>query len=67
MSLNVNLIDVSILRAACPERSEADLQPWVDPIRKACTKFEMNTVRRAAAFITQMAHESGLKPGAKRT
>jgi putative chitinase len=61
--MNLNLIDVSILRAACPERSETDVLPWVGPIQKACARFEMNTVRRVAAFIAQMAHESGLKPG----
>lgn len=58
-----SLLDVSVLRAACPERNEAQLQPWVDPIKKACERFEINTVRRVAAFIAQMAHESGLKPG----
>lgn len=59
----VDLIDVSILRAACPERSLAELQPWVEPIKDACRRFEINTIRRIASFISQMAHESNLIPG----
>lgn len=56
-------IDVQLLRVACPERTEAQLAPWVAPIQQACKRFEINTVRRVAAFISQMAHESSLKLG----
>lgn len=59
----IDLISVCVLRAACPERTEAQLLPWVEPIKAACRKFEINTIRRIAAFISQMAHESGLIPG----
>ena len=59
----IALIGLPVLKAACPERSDADLTLWVDPIRKACLKFDINTIRRIAGFISQMAHESGLKPG----
>lgn len=59
----IDLISVAVLRAACPERSEAQLAPWVDAIKAACRKFEINTIRRIAAFISQMAHESSLIPG----
>ena len=59
----IDLITVAVLRAACPERNDAQLLPWVEPIKSACRKFEINTIRRIAAFVAQMAHESGLKPG----
>lgn len=59
----IDLISVNILGAACPERTEAQLLPWVDAIKVACRKFEINNIRRIAAFISQMAHESGLIPG----
>lgn len=59
----IDLVTVAVLRAACPERTGAQLAPWVDPIKAACRKFEINTIRRIAAFIAQMAHESGLIPG----
>lgn len=59
----IGKIDVQLLRVACPERTEAQLAPWVEPIQRACQRFDINTVRRVAAFISQMAHESHLKPG----
>jgi putative chitinase len=58
----VDLITPATLHAACPERSSADLAPIVPPIVAACVKFEMNTIRRVAAFVTQMAHEAQLQP-----
>lgn len=59
----IRLIDVSVLRAACPERSQADLAPWVDPIKRACERFEIDRIRRIAAFLAMIAHESGFIPG----
>jgi putative chitinase len=58
----IDLISTAILRAAAPERTQAELTPWVAPIKAACLRFEINTARRVAAFIAQMAHESGLMP-----
>lgn len=46
--------------AVSKPRSAAELEPWAVAIRKACTKFEIDRIRRVAAFITQMAHESDL-------
>ena len=59
----IELIDVSVLRAACPERSGAQLAPWVDPIKRACEKFEIDRIRRIAAFVATLAHECGFIPG----
>jgi putative chitinase len=61
----IDMIDAELLHIACPERSLAELAPWVEPIRRACLKFEINTVRRVAAFVAQMAHESGMQPRAE--
>lgn len=33
-------------------------ETWIGPITAACQKFEINTPKRVAAFIAQMAHES---------
>lgn len=57
----VDLINVKVLRAACPERPGEELAALVEPIKAACRRFEINTVRRVAAFIAQMAHESKLQ------
>lgn len=59
----IELLDVSVLRAACPERSEAQLAPWVDPIKRACERFEIDRIRRIAAFVATIAHECGFIPG----
>lgn len=59
----VALIDVSVLKAAAPERDAASLAEWVDPIKRACRRFEMTTIRRMASFIAVfLAHESNLRP-----
>jgi len=59
----IDLVDVSVLRAACPERSEALLAPWLDPIKRACAQFEIDRIRRIAAFVSTIAHECGFVPG----
>jgi putative chitinase len=55
----VSLIDLGLLVEVIPERPSAELRPWVDPIRQACWKWDIGTVREVAAFIAQAAHESG--------
>lgn len=47
-------IDLSLIRVIC-RNATVEL---VEPIRAACIKYEINTIRRVAAFIAQMAHES---------
>lgn len=59
----IAMIDAGLLRVAKPNASE--LQQWVEPIRAACARFEINTIRRIAAFITTLAHEGGFKVGAR--
>jgi putative chitinase len=58
---DIATVDAGLL-ALVSDQPRAELEKWVAPIRAACIKFEINTVRRVAAFIAQMAHESGLKP-----
>ena len=59
----IELIDISVLRAACPERSEAQLAPWLAPIKLACQRFEIDRIRRVAAFLATIAHECQFVPG----
>lgn len=63
MMLPIDLIDVSVLRAACPERTNEQLAPWLAPIKVACQRFEIDRIRRIAAFLTTIAHECQFKPG----
>lgn len=47
------------LLAAVAQGSRADLPAWVAPLRAACLQFGITTPRRLAAFLAQVAHESG--------
>lgn len=40
-------------------KGRARLTPIVEPLNAAMTEFEINTPRRTAAFLAQIAHESG--------
>lgn len=55
----ISAIDVDLLALVSPHVKREDLAPWVEPLRKACLRFEINTIRRVAAFIANLAHESG--------
>jgi putative chitinase len=59
----IDCIDVGLLKAAYPKRAEAALAPWVEPIKAACRKYDINTIRRISAFITTLAHEGGFIVG----
>jgi putative chitinase len=52
----IDLIDESLLKLAAPANPHLDT--WVAPIKAACTKFEIDTVREVACFIAQAGHES---------
>lgn len=58
----VEMVSPALLIIAVEQpRALAELEPWADAIRPACREFEIDTIRRVAAFIAQMAHESDLR------
>lgn len=57
----VAMISAHLLAMVSTQPATA-LAPWVEPLRAACLKAEINTIRRVAAFLAQIAHESGFKP-----
>lgn len=60
----ISAIDAKLLKKVAPANvSEAALEAWVEPIRRACLKYQINTIRRVAAFITTLAHEGGFVVG----
>lgn len=61
----IHEIDVALLRVAMPTRTTSALALWVEPIKQACLKFEIDNIRRVAAFITTLAHEGGFRVGAR--
>lgn len=60
----ISAIDAKTLKKVAPANvSEAALEAWVEPIQRVCLKYEINTIRRIAAFITTLAHEGGFIVG----
>lgn len=55
----IDLIDASLINAAAPEQSPSQLAQWVRPVKVACQRFGIDTVREIAAYLGQGAHESG--------
>lgn len=52
------MIDITVLRAVMPyARAAADR--YVDVLADACREFRIDNPRRQAAFLAQVAHESG--------
>lgn len=60
-----NYITLDLLRVAAPHLSDTALAPWVAPIKSACERYEIDTIRRIAAFIATLAHEGGFRVGAR--
>lgn len=59
----ISAIDVALLSLTAPHLAEAVLEPWVIPLRDACARFEINSIRRVAAFLGNLAHEGGWRLG----
>lgn len=52
----IGMINAALLRIVAP--AVADPDRWAKAIREACASHQIDQVRRVAAFIAQMAHES---------
>jgi len=52
----MGLLTIDILKKVVPK---ADPGLWVDVLNSAMDRFGINTANRAAAFLAQVAHESG--------
>jgi putative chitinase len=55
----MGLITIDQLDMAVPMARYEDLVKYVDALNEAMQKFEINNPRRIAAFVAQLAHESG--------
>lgn len=54
----IDLIDPQLLKIAAPEAPISFLAGWADPIKAACRRFGIDTVREIAALLAQAGHES---------
>lgn len=53
------MIDLFILKEICRSVKSRNLEPWVEPLNAAMEEFDVSTPQRQAAFLAQIAHESG--------
>ena len=53
------MITVEDLRAICPHLGAGKAALYIEPLVEAMAEFEINTIQREAAFLAQVAHESG--------
>lgn len=53
------MITLEALRAVCPHTKLGRLDTFLEPMIEAMAEFDINTPAREAAFLAQVAHESG--------
>ncbi len=61
MTQPIDMISVGLLKVVASPRPDADLAPWVEPLKAACHRAEINTIRRVAAFLANIAVESDFR------
>lgn len=54
----VEQIDLHLLKIAFPKCPPAELVLWVEPLKEACKRFGIDTVREVASFLANIAVES---------
>jgi putative chitinase len=54
----IEQIDLHLLKIAFPACKTAELLHWVEPLKAACRKYGINTVREVASFLGNIAVES---------
>ena len=52
-------ITLELLRKICPKTRVPVLERYVTPLSEVTEYYEINTPQRVAAFLAQVAHESG--------
>jgi putative chitinase len=53
------ILSESDLRAAMPHATDDNIARYISSLRAAMLQYEINSPKRAAMFIAQLAHESG--------
>ena len=57
--MGIELIKIEQLNQLMPAAPSATLAAVIEPLNNTCIEFSINTPRRIAAFLSQLAHESG--------
>jgi len=53
------MITLDLLKEICPKTKVTILERYVTPLNEVADYYEINTPKRVAAFLAQVAHESG--------
>lgn len=54
------MVTLELLQGICPKTKKATLEKYVDALNDVCQYYDMfDNPKRAAAFLAQIAHESG--------
>lgn len=53
------MITLDLLKQICPKTKVTILERYVTPLNEVAEYYEINTPKRVAAFLAQVAHESG--------
>ena len=53
------IVTLDQLGLVCIYAKPRRLEPFIEPLNAGMTRFKIDTPKRAAAFIAQLAHESG--------
>jgi putative chitinase len=56
--VDIERIDAALLKIACPENSLEELARWVEPVKAACYRWGIDTMREVASFLANIGHES---------
>jgi putative chitinase len=51
-------VDLHLMKIAFPSSTAAQLIPWIEPMRAACSEFGIDTVQELASFLANIAVES---------
>ena len=54
----VDQIDLALLKIAFPENTAGELIHWIEPMKAACQRFGIDTVREVSSFLANIAVES---------
>ena len=57
--MGIELIKIEQLNQLMPAAPSATLASVIEPLNNTCAEFSINTPQRIAAFLSQLAHESG--------
>ena len=57
--MGIELIKIEQLNQLMPAAPSATLAAVIEPLNNTCIEFSINTPQRIAAFLSQLAHESG--------